>query len=297
MSSYGRVGKRTPCNPVRRDADGIHRMTFDSVGEAVLDAMTDYAQNEGNRQAIADRLIYHLTGSDVWANKYTREKLLDAIAHPPARLLEAVDELRRQLVDEVAPPVRTRRRLRRNQEWGEELAPEAVLARSPTPWERMTREARPRRSVTIGVNLTVDHRQRQQHLLWRGAAAAALADILTSRGVNVEIVAFWTIGNMTTTVTKVVARYVVKPADMPMDVGAVAVAVAEIAYARLVALYGLARHVPGGLHSGFGHCERLPVQDRSGIDYLAESTITSREAAEAWLRRAAGRQESEVCHV
>ena len=44
---------------------------------------------------------------------------------------------------------------------------------------------------------------------------------------------------------------------MPLDIGAVSLALAEIAYARLVCLYGLARHVPGRLSEGFDHCANL----------------------------------------
>lgn len=291
------VGDRTPHNPVVRDIDGIDRITFGSVGEAVIDSMADYAQGEGNRADIASRLSAHMSGKDAWANFYTKARLLDTIANPPRPLMEAVEEMRRQLVNEISPPVCTRRRVRRNQDFGDELTPESVLVRSLTPWERMTRETQPRRSVTIGVNLTVSCRQRAEELLWRGAAAAALADILTQRGINVEIVAFWTIGHMSSGSRMVVSRYIVKRPDMPLDLGAVSVALAEIAYARLVALYGLARHMPGTLDDGMGCCEELPVQDRAGIDYLAATNITNRTAAESWLRASASRQESEVCHV
>ena len=136
---------------VVRDLDGIHRITFDSMGESVIDAMTDYAQNEKNRLLISQRLSEHMTGRDDWSNYYTKAKLLDAIANPPRHLLDAVEAMRSQLVDEISPPVCTRRRVRRNQDFGDELTPESVLVRSLTPWERMTREAQPRRCVTIGV--------------------------------------------------------------------------------------------------------------------------------------------------
>jgi hypothetical protein len=291
------AGDRTPSRPVTRDLDGIDRITFESVGEAVIDSMADYAQNEGNRTMIADRLASHMSGFDSWANNYTRAKLLATLEHPPKHLLDAVDQMRQAMVDEISPPVCSRRRVIRNQDFGSELTPESVMVRSLTPWERMTRENQPRRSVTIGVNLTVHSGQKAEHLLWRGAAAAALADILTQRGVNVEIVAFWTISTMAAGSRMVVSKYVVKRADMPLDVGAVSVALAEIAYARLVALYGLARHMPGVLDDFLGRCETLPAADRAGIDYLCESNVTSRTAAESWLRVAASRQESEVRHV
>ncbi len=171
---------------------------------------------------------------------------------------------------------------------------DAANADALVAWVNSLRE---RIADTIGVNLTVNAGQRAEHLLWRGAAAAALADILTQRGVNVEIVAFWTIGRISNRSDMVVSRYVVKRADMPLDLGAVAVALAEIAYARLICLYGLGRHMQGILSKHMGHCETLPAQDRAGIDYLAESNVTSRERAEEWLRESAAHQESEALHV
>lgn len=288
--------KKKTCSgqPVVRDADGIDRITFDSVGQTVIDSLADYAQNDTTLNQIRKNMVEHLSGHDVWANYYTKAKLLDAIAKPPQHLLDAVDRMRQGLVDALVPPTCTRRRVLRNQEFGDELTPESVLVRSLSPWERMSRENQPRRSVTIGVNLSVNAGRRAEHLLWRGAAAAALADILTQRGLNVEIVAFWTLSDMSDQSKMLVGRYMVKRADMPLDLGAVALALAEIAFARLVALYGLARHVPGVLCGGLGHPEALPAQDRAGIDYVAETNITSQGAAEEWLKSVSTQQEIAV---
>ena len=287
-------GQDTAANPVRRDADGIDRITFDSVGEAVIDALADYAQNEGNLKMIRENLAGHLTGSDPWANYFTKEKLLSVIANPPAELLEAVDAMRQELVDEVQPPTCPRRRVRHGQEFGEELDSDRYLSRDMNPWDRSVRETQPRRTVTIGVNLTVSCGQRSNDLLWRGAAAVALADILTQRGINCEIVAFWTMKELSTSSRMVVAKYMVKRADMPLDLGSVALVLAEIAFARLIGLYGLARHVMGGLSEHLGFVAPLPDVDRAGIDYLSDQDITYRGAAESWLRNASARQGTEA---
>jgi hypothetical protein len=69
----------------------------------------------------------------------------------------------------------------------------------------------------------------------------------------------------------------------------------EIAYARLVCLFGLARHMPGTLYEGLGQPKCLPTQDRAGIDYLAEN-INSRKAAESWLRASVIQQKSGGLH-
>ena len=52
-------GKITARNPVVQDADGVWRITFDSVGQTVVDALADYAQNETNRAMISQRMEMH----------------------------------------------------------------------------------------------------------------------------------------------------------------------------------------------------------------------------------------------
>lgn len=281
-----------------RGSDFIDRITFESVGEVVVDALADYAQNETNRRKMADDVARHMTGSSRWANYYTKESLLAAIAKPPAHLIDAVETMRKSLMEEVCPPQASRRKVRRNQEFGDELTPEAVLTRSLTPWERMSRENVSARRVTLGVNLSVSARQQPEELLWRGAAAAALCDILTSRGLSVEIVAFWSIRNVSSLSARAVAKYVVKRSEMPLDLGAVSVALAEIAFARLAALFAMARHMPGVLDNCLGNPERsLPEADAKGIDFLADANITTQTAAVAWLTRVAAQQEREVVNV
>jgi hypothetical protein len=232
-----------------------------------------------------------------WSNHYNREKLLAAVAAAPKYLLDAVSKMRDSLVEEICPPVCTRRRIARNQDFGDELNAEQVLTRSLTPWERMTRVNQPRRSVTIGVNLSVDCHQKAAELLWRGAAAAALADILTQRGVNVEIVAFWSIEKMSSTSSQAVGNFIVKRADMPMEIGAAALALSEIAYARLVGLFALARHAKGRLDRNFGYAAKLPASDRKGMDYVIDNEVTSEVQAAAWLRACTANQESQTLEV
>jgi hypothetical protein len=82
---------------------------------------------------------------------------------------------------------------------------------------------------------------------------------------------------------------------MPLDVPAVALAMCEIAFSRIVGVCGEARHWPGSLRSGFGTPAPVPAADREGIDYLIDADCLSRESAEIWLRSQV--RESEVCHV
>jgi hypothetical protein len=83
---------------------------------------------------------------------------------------------------------------------------------------------------------------------------------------------------------------------MPLDVSAVAFAMCEIAFSRIVGVCGEARHWPGTLCSGFGRPASVPVPDREGLDFLIDTDCLSRDAAEQWLRGVLAKSE-EVTHV
>jgi hypothetical protein len=277
-----------------RCVDGIHRYAFYSVSEAVEDALCDYAQNDTNRERIRLMQDNALSGSDRWGNYFTRSKLLAELSCPSQSLLSAVDEMRERLIGSLNLPTTPRRKVRRGLDWGDELDADRFLFREPNAWERSIREHQPRRTVTIGCNITVSARVRPEQLLYRGAAALALADILAQRGCNVGIVLFKSVEQPTSSVDWGLIRYVVKDALMPLDVSSVAFSLCEIAFSRIVGVCGEARHWPGALRSGFGHPAPVPAADREGIDYLIDSDCLSREAAEAWL---SAQLESEVEHV
>ena len=278
-------------------ADGVHRYEFASVTEAVRDALDDYAQNDGNAEFIRQRQGHALSGKDDWANHFTRSRFLKELSNPSKHLLEAVDLMRQKLLGEVAAPAAPRRRIRRGQEWGEELDTDRWLVRDLAPWERSVRESQPRRTVTIGCNLSVSAWVEPEQLLYRGAAALALADILTSRGVNVGIAVYYSARYVTSTVDRAVVKYTVKEPVMPLDVSAVAFAMCEIAFFRVVGALGSPRHFTGALNEGLGSASKLPAEDAESIDFLVDADVLGQPAAEVWLRGCLANSESEVAHV
>jgi hypothetical protein len=284
-------------NVAQRCADGVTRYEFGSVTDAVRDALDDYAQNDGNAEFIRQRQAQALSGKDRWANHFTRARFLRELSNPSQHLLEAVDKMRQRLVGEVAAPNAPRRRIRRGQEWGEELDTDRWLVRDLAPWERCVRESQPRRTVTIGCNLSVSASATPEQLLYRGAAALALADILTSRGVNVGIVLFYCAENVTSTVDRAVVRYTVKDPMMPLDVSAVALPMCEIAFFRVVGALGSPRHFTGTLNQSLGRVANLPTADRQSIDFLVDADVLGEGAAEQWLRGCLAGSESEVAYV
>jgi len=280
-----------------RSADGVWRYEFGSVSEALADALDDYAQNCTTQEYLRKRLGYALSGRDGWANRFTKARLLRELSEPSQHLLDAVDRMRERLVGEVSMPAVARRRIRRGQEFGEELDADRWLVRDLAPWERCVRERTARRTVTIGCNLSVNAGVKPAQLLARGAAALALADILTSRGVNVGIVLFDSRSDPTRTVRRAVVRHHVKDPTMPLDLSAVAFAMCEIAFFRVAMALGGMRHFPGSMHESLGCARNLPAADREGLDFLIEADVLSEDAAAAWLTTCLAGQESEVCHV
>ena len=281
----------TPASAITRfearlGGDGVHRMVWSSVSDLVDDAFSDYAQQEPSRELL-EALHRHHEGSK-WANGHSKQTLRDAVNRPPVALMAAIDEMREQLVNDLDLPTAPRRKVRRGKEWGDELDSDRWLNRDPAAWERNEREPQPRQTLTIGVNLTVHWAQKPEELLYRGAAACALADLLTDKGLNVRIVGFSAGGDCGDDVKKVVGMVEFKRADMPLDLASLATATCDIGFFRMVVMPAEFRHLPGKLASNLGtRAAHLPGPDRKAIDYLVESSVTSREAATAWLREQA----------
>ena len=271
-------------------SDDVYRVQFDSIRAMVEDALDDYAQSDLNRERIRAAQDDALSGREAWGNYFTRQKLIDQLHQPDAGLLDAIDQMRHHLIGDVSTPVAPRRRIRRGQDFGDELDADRWLQRDPQAWERNVRDSQPRRTVTIGCNVSVHAKQQPGELLFRGAAALALADLLTSRGYSVEIVLFKAVSDVTPRVESGVVKCQIKDPLMPLSVADLALALCEIAFARSVVICGAARHWPGDLRSGWGSPRGLPARDAKAIDFLIENHVTSREAAATWLRAQLGRE-------
>jgi hypothetical protein len=241
-------------SPAKRRAvkseDGIHRIEYGSIREIVEEALSDHAQTDGTRERLRALQERSLSGEDRWANHFTRARLLEQISSPPAALTEAIDAMRERLAGEVDLPTRPRRKIRRGQDWGETLDADRWLGRDPSPWERVERIQQERRLVQIGCNLSVHCKVKPAQLLYRGAAALALADFLTQQGCSVGVTLFKTAGDVTSEVRTGVVRCVVKRPDMPMDLSALAFSMCEIAFFRCALLVAAARRWPGRIHDG-----------------------------------------------
>lgn len=277
------------CPPAVRGADGVYRFGWESVAELVNDAFGhDAAQSESAAAHIRAFVGTHIKNGrgDTWVNDQSPETLMKAVTTPDRKLLVAIDEMREALAGEIPLPTAPRRRVRHGREDGDELDPDRWLARLPNGWDRCEREPRPCGTVGIHINLSVNHKQKPAELLYRGAAACALADVLVAQGRNVEITGFMSAVNLSQCCKKLVTRVVLKSADMPLDLAAVATAACDIGFFRLAVVPATARHALGNLALGFGHPASLPVADLGGADFAIGLEVTSKAAAVNWLRTA-----------
>jgi len=268
--------------PATRCEDGIYRHGWESVAELVADAFTDRAQSDANREDVARRIANN-EGSR-WANHHTVASVTAAVGSPSKKLLGAIDAMRESLADDVILPVVPRRKMRHGRDEGDELDPDRWLIREPFAWDRCEREMRSRNSVGIGINLSVHAGQKPEELLYRGAAACALADLLAARRLNVRITGFLVVHNMSAGCPELVSQVELKSSDMPLDMAAIATAACDIGFFRLVMVYATARHASGRLDGALGAPAALPDADRRGLDFIINHDVCSRDSAADWLR-------------
>lgn len=261
-------------------------LEYASIGELIGDALAQGIGDDANVARIDERLRtapHHYGKNPGYFNGYDIAKLRDAVGNPPAELLATVDALRERIGEAATPTVR-RRRVIHGRESGEELSALAWIQRDPYGWTDIVSDTRPKLPLTIGVNLSTAWDRPASALLYRGAAAAALADVLAAQGHSVEILAFHACEKMARGTDRAYLRLTVKAADAPLDIGAVAFALSEVAFYRLAVLSAAARFARGTLSKGWGPVSRLTAQERIGIDILAEADIANEEQAVAWIQ-------------
>jgi len=262
--------------------DGIYRYEWESVSDLVDDAFCDRATAEATRADIARRISNNEGGK--WANHHTVASIKAAVGKPAKKLIDAIDAMRQSLADDAALPVIPRRKIRHGREDGQELDPDRWLVREPMAWDRSEREPRPRNCIAIGVNMSVHAGQKPEELLYRGAAACALADMLTTRGMNVAITGFLVVHKMSEGCGDLVSKVELKSSNMPLDMAGLATSACDIGFFRLVMVYATARHTTGHLDGALGYPAGLPDADRKGFDFVLENTVRSKADAEEWLQ-------------
>jgi len=274
------------CPPAVRGTDGFHRWQWDSVADLVADAFGHAAAQSATNVVLISQSIRQESNGR-WANGQTPESLQQLVRNPDRRLLTAIGEMREKLASEVVPPQVPRRKIRHGRADGDELDADRWLHRIPEAWDKSERVPQPRGTLEIFIDLTVHCKQTPAELLYRGAAACALADQLAEQGRNVGVCGFLVCSGMSRDSRKVVAKVRLKEPEMPLDMAAVATAACEIGFFRMAMIHAAARHAVGQLNDGFGHPANLPEADAETADFVIGGNIRNETAAVNWLRAAA----------
>lgn len=278
--------------PQLEPARGVFRLVrFDSVSQIVKFALGDALCRCSDNNKILSRFWHKNEGSGYW-NCFTVEEFLWELRNPSRRRLEAVHELREQIRLSLPPRPSVSRRVRVGMPDGEELDPMAWIRRDPDGWAGLVRVERPSSSrlVRIACNVSASCEKTQEHVLHRGAAIAALADVLTARGRSVEVVALMGAFNSWRGGGSYAQRIVVKRGGDPLDLPALALCLSEIAFMRIVCLSAMIKFAPAQVLCGLGVPVGVPDTLVGDYDAVADFDILSKESALAFVSGQAERQ-------
>ncbi|MCC6360653.1 MAG: hypothetical protein IT450_18085 [Phycisphaerales bacterium] len=265
---------------------GIQRTEFSSVGEMVAEALATGEANHAENARFADNHLDKMPGNRRYFNGYTRASLMAALDECPVALLATVNRIKETIESKIVPPTTTRRRVQRGLEDGDEMDPVAWLQCDPNGWQEIRRETTTKPIIRVGVNLSVSSNKTAEATLYRGAAAAAIADILTARGYSVEIDGFNSVIEMLRHgIHTHVCKVSVKSGDMPLNLPAVAFCLSEIAFFRAVFLAAIARREHRQVDCGMGYPQRLPADDAAAYDAVIDSDVLDEQAALAAVDR------------
>ena len=270
---------------IRHDSVGLFLEHALADGQATHPANAAQADNHSSARAYsADRRAFY--------NGFSRDTLTEAIANPPCNLTIAVDELTAEITSATIAPTGVERQTVYGLSVGAEVDPVSYgLCQYGTMWTDAVDTQADRLTLTLACNLSVHSRQSASELLYRGAAAAALADLLTLRGYSVEILGCTSgVVYCGTRSSSLAPRYLhsvlVKPADAPMDVASVALVLSEIAVFRMAFLAIKLRSAPRRVQEGIGQPRDLNEADKAELnaDIVCDQTVTSRADAVAWVQ-------------
>lgn len=275
----------------RTCSDGNRRIEIESISELV-----DIAFQKGNANCEANTMRidnYYIdrtkdshgghsaAGMKKWFNR-TPEELKQQLEDPDSDLVWRVEELKQEIETEIDIPAGKRRVVRRRLEFGDEFDETAYVQRDPDGWSEVRTEAQQKKVVSIAVNSSVLGHRKPEAVYYRGAAAAALADLLNDLGYAVEITSFRCVEHLerrSSAGVLHIAKFPVKHADAPLDVSLVSFVLSEIGFYRGVVMPATARMITKTIGSGNGSTRLLPDEDKDNFDIVFDSDLTSKAAA------------------
>lgn len=263
---------------------------------SIMDAIEEWGK-------VATRAIYEPNTNnwgygDIYvSSNSTVEKMVKVFSNPNPRLVASIQELTALLKDTPTFKKQAPRRIRlRGQEYGSEVNVDRYL-NGDSAWERMTKEQRPNKIITISLDLT---RHLGEGGGWAGAAMCAVTEWLQGNGYKVAMNVFdWTIGQLSgqhptgyssldrdwyATVVEV------KAPNMSVDYGNLISIMDYNLVGPLFTRYPLCCHKVFAPYTGAVNGDPSVFVKSVGIDYFVPKSVSTRKSAEAWLAEVVGKQ-------
>lgn len=203
----------------------------------------------------------------------------------------------RESMGKVAVPALTS--VRRRQRWsdaGDELSRDRLMAGDlDRAWRTTARvNLTAPRIVRVVVDVAGNCNVSADELFWRGAAGASLSEALTAAGYSVEIVAASVGVGTSNQGENVFTATIVKQANSPLNLTAVAATTASAGFFRTVLFSLYVNSTKGRGNSGYGRTESLtnhPAElkalgiagDQTTRMFLVPGSVHSKTSAQAWV--------------
>jgi len=133
--------------------------------------------------------------------------------------VETIKRLAEEAGAEVkSRPVSRKRRAAWSEDCGDELDIDRLRS-GQSPWLECRRQAvTAPQQVTLVIDVTASYSRSAESIIWRGAAALVVADLLENAGFNVEIVAVFNVSRGFRNGSDYFLAYRIKRADQPIDI-------------------------------------------------------------------------------
>jgi hypothetical protein len=246
------------------------RQHFTSVNDIFDYATTAPASYAGNEKHY---VFTRVAPGNSWLNYQTIPSLRKMMTSSPTELLAAVQGYKDRLEQHLDMPTKARRKRTNRQGAGDELDPIAWVQRDPEGWSDTQKIRTPKNTIRLGINLSTTGAAKKDQLIVRGAAVAALADILTARGNSVEVVAFDANGDLCSNVDHCVTSFMVKPMDAPLDLASMVTCIAELGFFRIIMLGAMIKLADFEVGGGIGTCAKLPAKDAKDFDIICDWSL------------------------
>lgn len=271
-----------------KQTTGVDRLTiFDSVCDA-MDTVhgTKNATCNDNQHWITDWRY-----ESKWMDNKTQSEIVKLTDTPQTSTIQQINKLRESIESNeptFSQPA-LRRKRRRGLDNGDEIDIDRAITGDMFCWEQMQRTLTPHKTISIMCNVSVSCDKQRHHLLPRGAALCALAEWLSTRNYNCEILCGVHTSNIYArgkNATWAIVTRLKKP-EMPLDVQSIATALCEIGFVRGVFVKHYCTHGDRRLNHSIGipgamHEQTIKYFD---CDVVCPDNILNERDAQIWLEQ------------